>query len=128
MEIVYFVVYGHVCHICRFTHVFIILGLRLLVVHSPQLYINNSANTLKWHIFCDVVEYIAIFTSMNILPKSFAFVKLAESHKQTFSRKWFTSDMNHLTIWIPMSALYDLPEHIIMVASILIGHKSEQYP
>ena len=27
-----------------------------------------------------------------------------------------------------MSALYDLPEHIIMVASILIGHKSESYP
>ena len=42
-------------------------------------------------------------------------MELAESSKQTFSAKWFTSGMHQLTIWIPMSALYDLPEHIIKV-------------
>ena len=38
--------------------------------------------------------------------------------------KWHESSDN----FDSMSALYDLPEHIIMVASILIGHKSESYP
>ena len=41
-------------------------------------------------------------------------MELAESSKQTFSAKWFTSGMNQLAMWIPMSALYDLPEHIII--------------
>ena len=41
-------------------------------------------------------------------------MELAERSKQRFSAKWFTSGMNQLTIWIPMSALYDLHEHIII--------------
>ena len=42
--------------------------------------------------------------------------------KQTFSAKWFTGGMNQLTIWIPISALYDMLEHIIIWKAAFLLH------